>query len=506
LKAKLLLLVLAATALVAVPAAADTIVVDTGGSGDHTAINPAISAASSGDTILVMPGTYTGLDNKNWDFEGRSLVIRSTDGAATTIIDCEGSNGITSTSPGEMGPASVIEGLTLTRGNQYVGGLVYLWDTSPAFIDCIFSDSNSYYGGALYVHDATPSFTGCIFTGNASEHGGAAQIELASPTFSHCEFNSNTSSGEAGGVDVIWDASPSFTDCIFYDNSAVTNGGGLRCYDNSSPALTRCDFIENTASLRGGGAFCDSTSAPEISYCEFWTNTGTVGGGLACEGNSSPAVSSTAFIANDGGNGGGGVYADFSSPTFYNCTFLINTGQYGGGAYCYESASSFNTCVFWSNTATSTRTTGGGGLYCDHADVDLDYVSFSDNGSEDYAGGINCYMSDPDIANCIIAFSTSGPAITCENGTENPTLSCCDIYGNAGGDWVGCIAGQLGVAGNISADPLFCDRPGGILTIDAASPCAPDNSGGCGTIGSLFVDCDSPVQAKSWGEIKAMYR
>ena len=62
------------------------------------------------------------------------------------------------------------------------------------------------------------------------------------------------------------------------------------------------------------------------------------------------------------------------------------------------------------------------------------------------------------------------------------------------------------VSGNMTADPMFCNRPGGDLTIDAASPCAPDNSSGCGLIGALDVGCDSPVHAKSWGAIKSMYR
>ena len=69
-----------------------------------------------------------------------------------------------------------------------------------------------------------------------------------------------------------------------------------------------------------------------------------------------------------------------------------------------------------------------------------------------------------------------------------------------------CIADQSGVSGNLSADPLFCDRPGNDFTIDAASPCAPTLRPPCGLIGALGVDCDSPVQAKSWGSIKAMYR
>jgi hypothetical protein len=111
------------------------------------------------------------------------------------------------------------------------------------------------------------------------------------------------------------------------------------------------------------------------------------------------------------------------------------------------------------------------------------------------------------LTNCIIAFGTpGGPAIGCELEGSYPTLICCDVFGNAGGDWVDCIAGQEGGNGNISADPLFCDRPGGDFTIDAASPCAPAHSGGCGLIGALGVDCDSPVEATSWGAIKARFR
>ena len=59
-----LLVVVAFMTTAAAATTAATIVVDIGGGGDHTAIDPAISAASEGDTILVMPGTYTGLDNK----------------------------------------------------------------------------------------------------------------------------------------------------------------------------------------------------------------------------------------------------------------------------------------------------------------------------------------------------------------------------------------------------------------------------------------------------------
>lgn len=46
----------------------------------------------------------------------------------------------------------------------------------------------------------------------------------------------------------------------------------------------------------------------------------------------------------------------------------------------------------------------------------------------------------------------------------------------------------------------------GCVTIDAVSPCAPDNNPACGLVGALGVGCDTPVEWTSWGSIKAMFR
>jgi hypothetical protein len=101
---------------------------------------------------------------------------------------------------------------------------------------------------------------------------------------------------------------------------------------------------------------------------------------------------------------------------------------------------------------------------------------------------VSAYQGSTSIQNCIIAFGPEGEAVRCEEGTA--TLSCCDIYANIEGDWVGCIAAQQGMNGNFSANPLFCDTSNGDFTIRASSPCAPGNSPpGCGLIGALPVAC-----------------
>jgi hypothetical protein len=68
-------------------------------------------------------------------------------------------------------------------------------------------------------------------------------------------------------------------------------------------------------------------------------------------------------------------------------------------------------------------------------------------------------------------------------------LTCCNLYGNTNGDWIGCIADQEGSNGNISLDPLFCDAENGEFSLCSDSPCALDNNPGCGQIGALGTGC-----------------
>jgi hypothetical protein len=106
----------------------------------------------------------------------------------------------------------------------------------------------------------------------------------------------------------------------------------------------------------------------------------------------------------------------------------------------------------------------------------------------------------------IVAFGTTGEAVRCD-GTTTVALSCCDVFGNEGGDWVGSISDQYGINGNISADPLFCNPGIGDFTLHANSPCAPDSNPDCGLIGAWPVGCaDTPVETTTWGAIKAIYR
>ena len=64
-------------------------------------------------------------------------------------------------------------------------------------------------------------------------------------------------------------------------------------------------------------------------------------------------------------------------------------------------------------------------------------------------------------------------------------------------------------AANFSADPLFCTmyQDTRRYGIRFNSPCAADNSGGCGLVGAVGVICGAtPIKSSSWGSIKDIYR
>ncbi len=89
------------------------------------------------------------------------------------------------------------------------------------------------------------------------------------------------------------------------------------------------------------------------------------------------------------------------------------------------------------------------------------------------------------------------------------TLSCCNLHGNAGGDWVGVIADQFPGSGNLSEDPQLCSsipdqEKSWVLQSD--SPCSEEHSS-CGQIGAWAADCGiTPTREQDWGSFKSMFR
>ena len=144
-------------------------------------------------------------------------------------------------------------------------------------------------------------------------------------------------------------------------------------------------------------------------------------------------------------------------------------------------------CTFADNSAAQY----GGAIWCGTSWPDIINCTLAGNGAGTDGGGIHLSQSSPAIDQTIIAFSTSGAAIYCNDANCVPVLACCDVYGNAGGDWIGCIAAQAGTSGNISRDPEFCNAAAQDYGLEPTSPCAPFSAPNpqCDLIGAWPVGC-----------------
>jgi hypothetical protein len=140
-------------------------------------------------------------------------------------------------------------------------------------------------------------------------------------------------------------------------------------------------------------------------------------------------------------------------------------------------------CTFYGNVADN-----GGGLLAYGSEVLITNSTFGHNSANVHGGGICNNGASITVEHSIIAWSTGGEGLFCYTG--DITLSCCDVYGNEGGDWIGCIAGQEDQNGNLCADPLFCHPPSGNYYLIDDSPCAEENNLECGQIGAWPADCD----------------
>jgi hypothetical protein len=251
------------------------------------------------------------------------------------------------------------------------------------------------------------------------------------------------------------------------------SGGGLSDY-GSGLQVINCIFRNNHAHEAGGGVELFQSVSVFIN-CVFLDNYAY---GMCLE---------PPYLGD-----GGGAYCAYGSPKFINCVFRGNrTGQFGfgGGVGAVGNCRPvFENCLFACNWTEDVGTGGGGLALSDSSFAELEHCTFYGNSSwtDTLGGGVLCRpKASASLDNCIIGFSENGRAISCE-GELVPVLTCCDLYGNDDGDWVGRIADQYGVSGNISEDPLFCDPDDNDFYLSPGSPCL--DAGECGTIGA-YGEC-----------------
>lgn len=436
--------------VVAVPAGAVTRYVPQ----NYPTIQAAVDACNSGDIVQVAAGTYTDVVHQpgNGDTTRCAVIMKSGitlrgAGPGQTIINADSlGRGIHC----RRVTNTTIRDLTVRRAFAPVhGAAILMTDTSSVSIfNCEIT--NCYDGGVIYLKSSSGTLNLCTITNCLSKQGGGVAIEdHSNPTVSNCTINNNAAP-VAGGLFVSVESAPRIENCTIASdslNSPNGAGGGVHV-TNSSPYFLNTKILNNKGKGVGGGIGIVDNSVVTMKGCIVQGNT--------TEASYGP---------------GGGVYLEFATLTMEDCVVARNSiagsGSDGAGIY-----------AFFANGLTMNRVTVA--------------ANANNSGQTGAAGGIAVWFSSPTIDKTIIAFNNPGAAMACLDGSDNPVVSCSDIYGNQGGN---TICGTNG-GHNFSLDPLFCDLANSNFRLQMTSPCYPghhpDGARTCGgdRIGGLDPGCN----------------
>ena len=347
-------------------------------------IQQAIDLASNGDTVLVMPGTYTSGGAQVVELLGKQITLVSNDGPELTIIDGEAARRCVVCISGES-RETIIDGFTLTAGDTNAGG------------------------GGLYCLQSSPTVMNCIIKNNtAGDYGGGVLCEQQSTALlEFCQVIDNTAGIYGGGISAYKGSSPTISNCSVLRNTSVFGGGGLACTKFSEVVITQCDINENVSSYDGGGLYVTAQCTVTLIGGNILRNQGAHdGGGVYVSGGTIDA-SEVHIAENEAGSHGGGISLGAQS-SLSGCTITLNTAQRGGGVFVdQDGIATITGCSITAGMAQM-----GGGIYIDQDSAPvLTNCDVSDNFSSGAGGGIYCGNNSwPEFNGCaLIGNQAMGP-------------------------------------------------------------------------------------------------
>ncbi|MFH1371215.1 MAG: right-handed parallel beta-helix repeat-containing protein [Planctomycetota bacterium] len=343
----------------------------------YPTIQSAINAAGNEDTIEVAPNpnpyypvAYTGTGNRNLDFQGKQITLKSQINPSnpnwniinSTIIDCGGVPGGMSTAnrafyfhSGE-GSASRVIGFKIINGyargpkgadgeSGFIGDvwrdepvMGVPWQTAPNFdnpppdfevddpctLPPIALSGNDAagdgYGGAIFCENgSSPIIKYCVFEDNTvtGAHGGRGADGMSGPWFNYTWSDFNWAPGDTYQL-LLEDAEPEENLNGQWGGTGGIGdgtgfGGAIACLSNSSPLINSCIFRNNSAQGGRGG---DGGNGGNGAYFPDFDD-GDEGAG----GNAGDSV----------GDGIGGVVyvAGDCSPVITDCNFEGNSAKTG---------------------------------------------------------------------------------------------------------------------------------------------------------------------------------
>lgn len=269
---------------------------------DYAAIQSAIDASVNGDTILVKPGTY----HEHLTIT-KAITLKSTDGPDVTILDGDNTGTVLSIL---WDPArATIDGFTITNGNGWSGGGVYVIQADPTIRNSVITGNKARYGGGVYAY------------------WGACYLTLENVTISN-----NAATYDGGGVYGNISCVP-LSHSTIVNNSAGGSGGAIAGVGYCGGVWTYSSVISgNTAGVYGGA---------------FFTGYGSSG----CN----PAVrAQTSLIVGNSAQVGGGIYSGLNGfAVVVDSTVTGNNADLGGGFYATDDTLGYQitNSILWGNSS-----------------------------------------------------------------------------------------------------------------------------------------------------------
>jgi len=256
------------------------------GQADFDNIQAGIDASVDGDTILVAPGTYTGEGNRDIDFKGKAITVKSEDGSQACIIDCNGSEddfhrGFYFHTNEDAN--SIVQGFTIVNGFVGDGGAIFCERSSPTICECIIRSNTAQVqygmdyegsGGGIYCNYSEALIKDCIIIDNSANprwlqvpqggRGGGVYCSNSNLTITGCEISNNSSALDQSGAVYCWTSNITINICISNDNqsngiymhkgnleitdSLISNNkcSGIIYYSEGNEAIVKnCDILKN---------------------------------------------------------------------------------------------------------------------------------------------------------------------------------------------------------------------------------------------------------------------
>ncbi|MEZ4651973.1 MAG: hypothetical protein R3E97_24865, partial [Candidatus Eisenbacteria bacterium] len=351
--------------------------------------------------------------------------------------------------------------------------------------DCSFIDNSSMDGGAVQVWFPDVGHPRSIsrnhFERNyASRNGGAFVFDHHDWGIEDCSFFQNSADSLGGSVFVL-DTTGYVRGCTFESDSVSSGAGGSVAIletggtaESDTFAVENCRFV-NSYAVKGGAISLGAAREFRISECSFeGTSASMAGGAIHVDNNDPVGIGSspdTTFIVNCefrrcSAPSGGAVFIDENTAVLEDCLVIDGTGV-GAGVYWRAGGDA----VTWSNLTFAFCAGSGAALFLNGGERAIDLT---------VEGSIFAYNS-VGLNQTLVAVGNPD--------SVNVSFSCCDSFGNVGGNGTPAVGDSCFVA-----DPDFCwaEPDSGTFTLSAESPCLPGlhpNGKECGLIGARGQGC-----------------